>query len=106
MTLQSGDDVLWSRLLRGQGRHLQHDADGDGVEVGVDEPTTVDSARTTDDLDVDTLAIAHSKSRVDDLLRQRDRFLHAEREVLRLRRPIETGFLGHEAVDTVASDHH
>ncbi len=69
-------------LLGGERRQLQHDADGDRVEVGVDEGAAVDGAGAADDLDVDAVAIADVEALVDDLLGQGQRLLHAERVVL------------------------
>ena len=51
--LHCRDDLLRPSLLGGELRQLQHDPDGDGVEVGVDEPAAVDAAGASDDLDVD-----------------------------------------------------
>ena len=82
--LQRGDDLLGPLLLRAQLVELQHDADRDGVEVGVEEAAAVDTAGGADDLDVDALAAAHAEALVDHFLGQRQRLLHAEREVLRV----------------------
>ena len=105
MALHRGDDVFRPCLLRSELGQLQDHADGDGVEVGVDEAAAVDTAGAADDLDVDPFAVTHTEAFVDDVLRQAQRLFDTEREVLGVGCPVQPGFLGDEAVDAVAGDH-
>ena len=82
MGLQPGDDLLGPQLLGGELRQVQHDADGERVEVGVDEAAAGHAAGAADDLDVDAVGASHAEALVDHLLGQRQRLLHAERVVL------------------------
>ncbi len=78
MGLQVGDDLLGAEFLGGELRELQYDADGERVEVGVDEPAAVHPGGAAEDLDVDTLTVAHTEALVDHVLGQRDGLLHTD----------------------------
>ena len=92
-------------LLLAELRHLEHHAERDGVEVGVEERAAVHAGGAADDLDVDAVAAADREALLDRAAGERDRLLHADRVVVRVRGAVQTGFLGEEAVHAVAGDH-
>ena len=106
MLLQAGDDLFRPGLLGCERGQLQHHANGDRVEVGVEEPAPVHPTGCTDDLDVDTVAVAHVEAFVDHFLGQGERLLHPERVVLGVGVLVEAGLLGEKAVHPVARNHH
>ena len=84
---------------------LQHDADGDRVEVGVDEAAAVDAAGAADDLDVDALAAAHPKRSSMTSFGSASVSFTPSVKFLAFGVAVEAGLLGEEAVDAVAGDH-
>ena len=78
--------LLGPALLGGQRRQLQHGADGQRVEVGVEEAAAGHALGGAEDLVVDAFAAAHPEPLVDHLLRQGQRLLHPERVVRRVGR--------------------
>ena len=105
MDFEVGDDLLGPQFLSGELRELQHDADRQRVEVGVDEAAAVHTRGAAEDLDVDAFAIAHAETLVDHVLRERNGFLDADGVVGGIDLAVETGLLGEEAVHAIAGDH-
>ena len=106
MGLEVGDDLLGSALLGGELGQLEDDADGQGVEVGVEESTAVHAPGGTDHLDVDAVVATHCEPLVDGVLGKGQGLLHPEGVVVGLGRRIEPGFLGQEAVHPITGDDH
>ena len=103
--LQVGDEVLRAPSGRREAGEVQHHADGDRVEVGVEEPTARHRARATQDLDVGPLVADEGEALLDLGPRQGQHLLHPQREVLGPRMSVQPGLLGQERVDPVTGDH-
>ena len=68
MSFEFGDDVFRTFLLCRQFRKFEHNSDSDGVKVGVNKATTIDSRCATKNFDVDSLVIAYSEALINDVL--------------------------------------
>ena len=81
MIFQRGDYFFWTLCLGREFGKFKNDPQGDGVKVGVDEPTPIDSRSTTKNFNIHSLVIANSKTVLDDFSRQRQRFFDSESEI-------------------------
>ena len=104
MSLEFGDDFFRPLLLRRQLRQLQYDAERNGVEVGVNKPSAVHTRCATKNFNVNTLIVTNSETLVNDALRKRQGFFHAQCVVAGIDRCVETSIFGNEAIDAITSN--